>query len=135
MSEKKTILVVEDDPDLQRGLAIRLKANGYRVLVASDALQATAAVLHQNPDLAILDLKLPAGSSFDVLRRSMASNRGFLPVIVLTAADPAVAERRALELGAMAFFQKPADNDDLLACIAWILEGGNGRTGDLVVAS
>jgi DNA-binding response OmpR family regulator len=131
MSDKKTILVVEDDPDLQRGLSIRLKASGYQVMIASDALQATTAVLHHSPDLAILDLGLPGGSGFDVLRRSIASNRSFVPVIVLTAADPAVAERQALELGAMAFFQKPANNKDLLACIEWILEGADGQADDL----
>jgi two-component system, OmpR family, KDP operon response regulator KdpE len=133
MSEQKKILVVEDDPDLQRGLAIRLRADGYRVMVAADALQATTAVLRQSPDLAILDLKLPGGSGFDVLRRCIAFHRCFVPVIVLTAVDPAVAERQALELGATAFFQKPADNRDLLACISWIFYGCNGRDDDLPI--
>jgi DNA-binding response OmpR family regulator len=56
-----------------------------------------------------------------------------VPIIVLTAADPALAERQALELGATAFFQKPADHHDLLASIELLL--GEAERRELLAAS
>jgi two-component system KDP operon response regulator KdpE len=121
VSDPKTILVVEDDPDLQRGLAIRLRAAGYRVLVARGARAAAAAMRHHQPDLAIFDLELPC-RGLDLLERSIAEARASMLVIVLTAAEPRLAERHALELGAAAYFQKPVSSGHLLTCIELLLD-------------
>ena len=50
-----------------------------------------------------------------------------MPIILLTAADPALAERHALELGAAAFFQKPADTKEILTCVEWLLAGAESE--------
>ncbi len=115
---KPKILVVDDDPDLVRALRLRLRANNYDVSTASDGYTAIASAQKERPALIILDLGLPVGDGFVVLDRlqnidALAS----VPVIVLSARDPQSSEDRALKAGAAAFFQKPADNDELMNVI------------------
>src|SRR5579863_1516409 len=114
MSNPK-ILIVDDDPDLRRALKIRLRANHYDTLQASDGYSAIAVAQKEQPDLIILDLGLPAGDGFVVLKRLQNNDAlSDIPVIVLTARDPLSNEQQALQSGAAAFFQKPADNNELL---------------------
>jgi DNA-binding response OmpR family regulator len=117
MSTKK-ILLVDDDKDFRRGLTLRLRSNGYVVTLAEDAVSAVSVARKELPDLVLLDLGLPAGDGFLVLERirnlpSVATT----PVIVLSARDPAGNRERAVAAGALAFFQKPVENDLLLAAI------------------
>ena len=112
------ILVVDDDPDLVRALRLRLRANNYEVTTASDGYAAIAAAQRERPALIILDLGLPVGDGFVVLNRLQNSDAlSGVPVIVLSARDPQNNEEKALKAGAAAFFQKPADNDELLNVI------------------
>ena len=114
----KKILIVDDDPDLLLGLTARLKAKGYGVICATDAISATAVARKEEPNLVILDLGLPAGDGFLVLERMKAlPYLAGIPVIVLSARDPAGNEKRALDAGAVAFFQKPPENHEFLAAI------------------
>jgi DNA-binding response OmpR family regulator len=115
---KTKILVVDDDPDLVRALRLRLRASNFEVTTATDGYSAIASAQKERPALIILDLGLPVGDGFVVLERlqnidSLAS----VPVIVLSARDPQSNEERALKAGASAFFQKPADNDELMNVI------------------
>jgi len=115
------ILIVDDDEDLALGLGVRLRASGYEVDVAADAVAATAATRNDGVDLVILDLGLPAGGGLAVLERMRAHlPTALTPVIVLTAGDATLAER-TLAAGADAFFQKPADNLELAAAISSML--------------
>lgn len=117
MSAKK-ILIVDDDPDLRQALRLRLRANQYETVNAVDGYSAIAQAYKEQPSLIILDLGLPAGDGFVVLNRLQQDDRlSAIPVIVLTARDPQSNERRALMSGASAFFQKPADNAELLEVI------------------
>lgn len=112
------ILLVDDDPDLLRALRLRLRANNYEVTTASDGYAAIAAAQKERPSLIILDLGLPVGDGFVVLDRLQNSDTlAGIPVIVLSARDPQNNEEKALKAGAAAFFQKPADNDELLNVI------------------
>jgi DNA-binding response OmpR family regulator len=112
------ILIVDDDPDLRQALKLRLRANHYHTVHACDGYSAIAAAYKEHPNLIILDLGLPAGNGFLVLDRLQNDDKlSTIPVIVLTARDPQCNERRALDSGAAAFFQKPADNWQLLAAI------------------
>jgi two-component system KDP operon response regulator KdpE len=116
--ERTTILIVDDDPDLRRALKIRLRANNYDTAQASDGYSAIAMAQKEQPGLIILDLGLPAGDGFAVLKRLQDSDTlSSIPVIVLTARDPQFNEKRTLQAGAIAFFQKPADNRELLEVI------------------
>ena len=117
MSGKK-ILIVDDDPHLLLGLTARLKANGFSVIWATDAISAITVARKEAPNLVILDLGLPAGDGFMVLERMRGlADLVAIPVIVLSAADPADNMRRALDAGAVAFFQKPPENHEFLAAI------------------
>ena len=112
------ILIIEDDQDMRRGLNVRLRASEYDTALASDAVMALSIVKKEVPDLILLDLGLPGGDGFVVLERM--SNLGLLastPVIVVSARDPKTNEKRALDAGAEAFFQKPVDNDELMKAI------------------
>jgi DNA-binding response OmpR family regulator len=114
MSGKK-ILIVDDDPHLLLGLSAKLKANGYKVMCATDALAAITVARKEAPDLVILDLGLPAGDGFLVLERMRSlADLVATPVIVLSARDPADNKKRALDAGAVAFFQKPPDSYEFL---------------------
>ena len=112
------ILVVDDDPDLVRALRLRLRANDYDIASAGDGYSAIATAQKERPDLIVLDLGLPAGDGFTVLDRLQKSDAlSGVPVIVLSARDPQANEQRALKAGAAAYFQKPADNEELLNVI------------------
>jgi len=112
------ILIVDDDPDLRQALKLRLRANHYETVHAVDGYSAIAQAYKERPNLIILDLGLPAGDGFVVLDRLQADDKlSDIPVLVLTARDPQSTEQRALEAGASAFFQKPADNAELLDVI------------------
>jgi len=117
MTEKK-ILIIDDDQHLQLGLSARLRARGYRVSCAADAISAITVARKELPDLIILDLGLPAGDGFRVLERMRdLPDLVAIPVIVLSARDPADNKKRALDAGAVAFFQKPPDNHEFLGAI------------------
>jgi DNA-binding response OmpR family regulator len=116
--ENPKILIVDDDPDLRRALKIRLRANHYDTVQASDGYSAISVAQKETPNLIILDLGLPAGDGYVVLERLQDSDTlSGIPVIVLTARDPQSNEQKTLQAGAAAFFQKPADNNELLDVI------------------
>ena len=115
---KRKILVVDDDADLVRALRLRLRANEYDITTAGDGYSAIASANKDRPDLIVLDLGLPVGDGFVVLERLQKSDAlSAVPVIVLSARDPQANEERALRAGAAAYFQKPADNEELLNVI------------------
>jgi len=118
----KTILIVDDDPDVRLGLNIRLKANHYNVIFAADGMASIAEARKHMPDLIILDLGLPAGDGFSVMERLKAIDAlALIPVIVMSARDPSANRERALKADAKAFLQKPVDNAKLLAVIRKVL--------------
>jgi two-component system KDP operon response regulator KdpE len=123
---KRKILVVDDDPDLLKALRLRLRANDYDIATAGDGYSAIATAQKERPDLVVLDLGLPVGDGFVVLERLQKSNAlSGVPVIVLSARDPQGNEERALKAGATAYFQKPADNEELLNVIRVSLSASN----------
>jgi DNA-binding response OmpR family regulator len=129
MSSAK-ILIVDDDPDLRQALRLRLRANHYETINAVDGYSAIAQAYKERPNLIILDLGLPAGDGFVVLERLQSDDKlSTIPVIVLSARDPQSSEKRALQSGAAAFFQKPADNTELLNVIRTTLSQAQPSVG------
>ena len=123
------ILIVDDDPDLRQALRLRLRANNYDTINAGDGYSAIAQAYKERPNLIILDLGLPAGDGFVVLDRLQKDDKlSNIPVIVLTARDPQSNETLALRSGAAAFFQKPADNTELLQVIQTTLSSRPNTT-------
>jgi DNA-binding response OmpR family regulator len=126
------IMVVDDDPDLRQALSLRLRANHFDTVNACDGYSAIALAQKERPNLIILDLGLPAGDGFAVLKNLQEYPAlSVIPVIVLTARDPEGNEKRTLDSGAVAFFQKPADNEELLGVIRASLQAGWGWGGAL----
>jgi DNA-binding response OmpR family regulator len=124
------ILIVDDDPDLRQALRLRLRANHYDTVNAGDGYSAIAQAYKEHPSLIILDLGLPAGDGFVVLERLQKDDKlSAIPVVVLTARDPQSNEQRAMQAGAAAFFQKPADNAELLNVIRATLSQHAAGTG------
>jgi DNA-binding response OmpR family regulator len=118
MSDKKHILIVDDDPDQRLGLHIRLKANNFSTSFAADAMTSIVEARKHAPDLIILDLGLPAGDGFVVMDRlKNITQLALVPVIVVSARSPEPNRQRALQAGAKAYLRKPVDNDELLAVI------------------
>ena len=116
--DRNKILIIEDDLDLRRGLNLRLRASNYDTAFAADAVMALSIAKKEAPDLILLDLGLPGGDGFLVLERMKSiASLACTPVIVLSARDPKANEKRALDAGADAFFQKPVDNEVLMTAI------------------
>src|ERR1700688_4697713 len=120
------ILVVDDDPDLVRALRLRLRANNFEVATATDGYSAIATAQKERPALIILDLGLPVGDGFVVLDRLQNNDAlAGVPVIVLSARDPQSNEQQSLKAQVAAFFQNPADNDELMNVIRVSLGAAN----------
>lgn len=115
---RNKILIIEDDQDMRHGLNVRLRASEYETAFASDAVMAMTIARKEAPNLVLLDLGLPGGDGFIILERmkNIPSLAG-TPVIVVSARDPKTHEKRALDAGADAFFQKPVDNEQLMRAI------------------
>jgi CheY-like chemotaxis protein len=131
---KKTILVVEDEPRIVEVLTVRLKAAGYRVITAADAVLAGMRALTHRPDLVLLDISLPGGNGLMVAdRRQNGATTAGIPIIVLTASRQPGLRANALALGAVAFFEKPYDAHQLLAAVARALGEPVARRSAFVV--
>lgn len=109
------ILVVDDEPQIQRFLKPSLTAAGYYVIEAATGAEALKAVATQAPDLVILDLGLPDMDGKDVI----ASLRGWsdIPIVILSARDRESEKIAALDLGADDYVEKPFGIGELTARI------------------
>ena len=112
MSEGR-ILVVDDEPQIQRFLRPALIAAGYEPLQAATAAEAERLVAIAAPDLMILDLGLPDKDGKDVIRDLRAWSS--LPIIVLSARDHEAEKIEALNLGADDYVEKPFGVGELIA--------------------
>jgi DNA-binding response OmpR family regulator len=123
----KKILIVDDDRDFLVALQVRLEGHGYHVVSAVDVLGALDAVETETPDLIILDIRLFVGNGILLLRR-LKSTDSFanVPVIILTAQQPGFLREEAFKHGAVAYFQKPADNEKLLSAMRNALHEPSG---------
>jgi len=117
-SNRKTILIVEDDIKTVKALAIRLEAAGYEVLTAPDGVQAVQCALNHQPDLILSDIWLPVGIGFSVAQRLKRVGLGNIPLIFITGSRLPGLKETATQMGAAAYFEKPYDSEALLRAIA-----------------
>ncbi len=126
------ILVVDDEPQIQRFLRPALIAAGYDVVEAADGTQALKAAATAAPDVIILDLGLPDMDGKDVVANIRAWSQ--VPIIILSARDRESEKIAALDLGADDYIEKPFGIGELTARIRAALrhriqmEGGPGAT-------
>jgi len=119
---EKKILIVDDEKDWIRMLAIRLEHEGYQIEAAFDAAQAMAQAVQLKPDLILLDIMMPAGGGLGALKNIRANFKTFsIPIIVLTAKGDKETEEAAEKLGVSGYFVKTVDTHKLLEKIKEIL--------------
>src|SRR5687767_8040219 len=94
-----SILIIEDDPALLRGLKDNFEAQGCRVQTARDGPAGLAAALANSPNLVILDIMLPKMNGYEICR-AIRAKRLEMPIIMLTAKGQEEDIIRGLELGA-----------------------------------
>jgi CheY-like chemotaxis protein len=112
----KSILVVEDDPDMRKLVAGVLRKAGYDVSTAANGLEAASSCLLRKPDLIISDLHMPTMTGFQMIKILKAEpGMRDIPVIFLTV-DEGRRDRGA-ELGAIAYLTKPLRPAQLLATV------------------
>ena len=110
------------------GIQVRLNVNHYDVVCAGDGVTSISEARKHMPYLMILDLGLPAGDGFSVLERMKGNEKlASIPVIVLSGQNRASRDR-AIEAGAKAFLQKPAEHGKLLAIIRLVLDAKDHPT-------
>ncbi len=123
MEQKKRILIVDDERDIVKALTIRLQRAGYEVVTAFDGAQGIFMAHKENPDLIILDIRMPAGNGFSVVEKLKQSTDTFTtPVIFLTGSPETNSEEKAMALGARFYVKKPYDPEELLDAIKRALE-------------
>jgi two-component system, OmpR family, KDP operon response regulator KdpE len=125
------VLIVEDEPQLRRALAINLRARHYEVEAVGDGASALKAASSMPPDLVIVDLGLPDMDGVEVI----AGLRGWtsVPIIVLSARDSQSQKVDALDTGADDYLTKPFGMDELLARMRASLRRSSGAADEPVV--
>jgi len=132
------VLVVEDEPDLLRGLVQSLQEEGYAVDQAADGLEGLTKAEMWEYDAIVLDLMLPKMGGWDVLARLRGAKKK-TPVLILTARDKVSDRVRGLDAGADDYLVKPFALHELLARLRAIIRRSSGHAeatiqiGDVVV--
>jgi DNA-binding response OmpR family regulator len=124
---KKTILIVDDDRELNDGLRAVLERQGYQVIQAGNGIQAKEAVYRHRPDLVILDMMMPRMGGFPVLEH-FKDKPDAPPIIMITANEGSRHKAYAEMLGVVTYIRKPFAMDELLEQVGKIFGGeGPGR--------
>jgi len=116
MSHAARILLVDDEPSIQRSVAALLQSRGYDVEVAGTGAGALRHVTEHRPDLIVLDLGLPDMNGVEVCQR-LRTESSTLPIVVLSARNAEADKVQALELGADDYVTKPFGPEELVTRI------------------
>ncbi len=119
---ERTVVVIEDDPNIADLVNLYLREAGFRVLLADRGLRGLELIEQQRPALAVLDIGLPDLDGFEVCRRIRAGSP--MPVLFLTARDGEIDRVLGLELGADDYVTKPFSPRELVARVKAILRRG-----------
>jgi two-component system, OmpR family, KDP operon response regulator KdpE len=122
--KKHLIMVVDDEPAIVRLVKLRLEADHYSVITASNGEEALGRLDDERPDLIVLDLMMPGIDGFETLRRIRMESS--VPVLMLTARARDVDRLRGFQSGADDYLTKPFNPEELAARIAAILRRAEG---------
>ena len=107
MTGARTVLVIDDDPDIREALQIVLEGRGLCVRCAEDGVVGIASALQAPPDLVIVDMMMPRASGFVVLERLKQQHQLPVPIIMLTGNDSDHQREYAEFLGVDVYLHKP----------------------------
>ncbi len=114
-TDKKTILIVDDEKPIVDILVYNLEKEGYKTLEANDGVTAVETALNKKPDLILLDIMLPKMDGLTVCKKIRSSLN--VPILMLTAKDEEIDKILGLELGADDYITKPFSVRELMARI------------------
>lgn len=124
-----TILVIDDEKDLQELVRYNLEKEGFDVIVARDGTAGLDIALRHRPDLVVLDLMMPGMDGLEVCRRLRSDERGRrVPLLMLTAKATEADRVVGLELGADDYVTKPFSPRELVARVKAILRRASAPT-------
>ena len=126
----ETILIVEDDPTMLRGLKDNFEFKGYKVITASDGEKGLEAALNAKPDLILLDIMLPKVNGYEICRL-IREQKLDMPIIMLTAKGEESDIVLGLNLGADDYVTKPFSIKELLARAAAFLRRAQKEVQDI----
>ena len=127
----RTILVVEDEKEIQDLLAHYLRKEGFTPILATDGEMAISRARKEKPDLILLDILLPKADGLEVLRAVRSdANLARTPVVMLTAKGDETDRVIGLELGADDYIPKPFSPREVIARIKAILRRSRGAPGE-----
>jgi DNA-binding response OmpR family regulator len=126
----ETVLIIEDDPTMLRGLKDNFEFKGYKVLTASDGEKGLEAALNAKPDLILLDIMLPKVNGYEICRLIREAKLR-MPIIMLTAKGEESDIVLGLNLGADDYVTKPFSIKELLARAAAFLRRAKKEVQDV----
>jgi CheY-like chemotaxis protein len=119
-----TILVIDDDPVIQKLLSVNFEMEGYRVVTASDGLEGLEQVGIARPDIILLDVMMPRMDGLAVARQLKANPATkAIPIVLLSAKAQSTDIQSGLEAGAEDYITKPFDPLELLDKVASLIGG------------
>lgn len=119
----RRILVVDDNPVVLKAFELKLKSDGFTVIATTDSSAVASTTEQERVELIILDVNFPPGGAmewngFTVMQwMRRFPELANIPVILISGSDISEMKTKALEAGAVAFFQKPVDHKELLETI------------------
>jgi DNA-binding response OmpR family regulator len=122
MADTKTILLVDDDPEIVAALRTFLEGKGYRVLTAGDGNAGLAVAERENPQLVVVDMMMPKKSGFLVLEKLKSRPENKPKVIMITANEGSRHRAYAEMLGVDDYIRKPFPLDKLLERVEELLK-------------
>ncbi|MES9825535.1 MAG: response regulator [Candidatus Thiodiazotropha endolucinida] len=119
----KTILIVDDEPNIVLSVEYLMKREGYQVMTASDGQVAIEMIADTRPDLLILDVMMPRKNGFEVCREIRADPAlSGLPILMLSAKGREAEIKKGISLGADAYITKPFSTHDLVDKVNQLLQ-------------
>ncbi len=112
------VLIVDDENLIVMSTQMVLESIGYEVVAALDGQEALEKAASESPDLILLDIMMPGMDGWETLERLKADpETAPIPVIVFTAREHSKGRQRSIEMGAVEYFRKPFEPDDLIELV------------------
>ena len=126
----KTILIIEDDISILRGLKDNLSFEGYEILTSSDGQEGLLMAIENQIDMLLLDIMLPGMNGYDICQK-LKKEKPDLPIIMITARGTEIDKVIGLDFGADDYITKPFSIPELLARIRAVLRRSLNSTKDI----